>query len=177
METKWIIFHEKFSSLGQKMDFYLTTSASTFPCSQITWQCKVRCHSDTSFPMFCVFPYSYHYETWPKKSISVLLFRIMSMYDFYAVTCLNTLKMNKLMNHFSRKSIRFIYDAISSNRERVGNFRIFWGPLPNLRTTLTLSIKIKQRVLICIKFKLFRKSAMLRNSKHCCHIERDAQCP
>jgi hypothetical protein len=30
--TKWIVFHEKFSSLDRKIDFYLSTSAITFPC-------------------------------------------------------------------------------------------------------------------------------------------------
>ena len=29
-ETKQILFHEKFSSLDKKMDFYLTTSTSTY---------------------------------------------------------------------------------------------------------------------------------------------------
>ena len=33
LETKQIIFHEKFDNLDRKMDFYLATSAtSTFPC-------------------------------------------------------------------------------------------------------------------------------------------------
>ena len=31
-----MILHEKFASWAQKMDLYLTTSASTFPCFQIT---------------------------------------------------------------------------------------------------------------------------------------------
>ena len=37
LETKKIIFLEKFSSSDRKMDFYLTTSASTLPCFQIIW--------------------------------------------------------------------------------------------------------------------------------------------
>ena len=41
---KVIIFHEKFGSLGRKMDFYMTTSASYFPCFQITWQTKSSYH-------------------------------------------------------------------------------------------------------------------------------------
>ena len=32
LETKNITFNEKFSNLGRKMNFYLTTSASTFSC-------------------------------------------------------------------------------------------------------------------------------------------------
>ena len=30
LKTKYIIFHEKFDNLDRKMDFYLTTRASTF---------------------------------------------------------------------------------------------------------------------------------------------------
>ena len=39
-QTKFFYFMriEKFISLGRKMDFYLSTSASTFPCFQITWK-------------------------------------------------------------------------------------------------------------------------------------------
>ena len=36
LDPKKIILNEKFASLAQKMDFYLTFSASTFPCFQIT---------------------------------------------------------------------------------------------------------------------------------------------
>ena len=39
-KTKQIIFHDKFSSSDWKMDFYLTTSASTLPRFQITWIVK-----------------------------------------------------------------------------------------------------------------------------------------
>ena len=38
LKTKYIIFHKKFSSSDRKMDFYLTTSASTLPRFQITWK-------------------------------------------------------------------------------------------------------------------------------------------
>ena len=31
------MFHEKFDNWNRKMDLYLTTSASTFPCFQINW--------------------------------------------------------------------------------------------------------------------------------------------
>ena len=37
LKTKSIIFCEKFHNLKRKMDFYLTTSVSTFPCFQINW--------------------------------------------------------------------------------------------------------------------------------------------
>ena len=37
LETKQIIFHEKFSSFYRKINFYSTISASTFPCFQITF--------------------------------------------------------------------------------------------------------------------------------------------
>ena len=36
-KTKLIIFHEKFSSFGKKMDVYFTTSAVNFSCFQTTW--------------------------------------------------------------------------------------------------------------------------------------------
>ena len=38
LEPKLIILHEKFASLAPKIDFYLTTSASSVPCFQITWR-------------------------------------------------------------------------------------------------------------------------------------------
>ena len=34
------MFNEKFASLAQKKDFYLTTIASTFPCFQIAWKLR-----------------------------------------------------------------------------------------------------------------------------------------
>ena len=37
LEPKKIIVNEKFASLAQKMDFYLTSSVSSFSCFQITY--------------------------------------------------------------------------------------------------------------------------------------------
>ena len=37
LEPKKIILNEKFASLARKMDFYLTISASTFPCFYIIY--------------------------------------------------------------------------------------------------------------------------------------------
>ena len=38
LKTKLTLFHEKFCSSDRKMDFYLTTGASTLPRIQITWK-------------------------------------------------------------------------------------------------------------------------------------------
>ena len=37
------MFHEKFDNLDRKMDFYLTTRASTFPCFQIKLELAESC--------------------------------------------------------------------------------------------------------------------------------------
>ena len=37
LELNYIKLNEKFASLARKMDFYLTTSGSIFPCFKINW--------------------------------------------------------------------------------------------------------------------------------------------
>ena len=37
LEAKYDIFHEILSTFNRKMDFYFTTSPSSFLCFQITW--------------------------------------------------------------------------------------------------------------------------------------------
>ena len=37
LEAKYDIFHEILSTFNRKMDFYFTTSHSSFLCFQITW--------------------------------------------------------------------------------------------------------------------------------------------
>ena len=38
LEAKYDIFHEILSTFNRKMDFYFTTSPSSFLCFQITWK-------------------------------------------------------------------------------------------------------------------------------------------
>ena len=106
-----MIFHEKFSSSDRKMDFCLTTSASTLPRFQITWlslqpiQAQQYCS--------CNIIDNYVGSLWAAKHCSNLLHSRLIIFDLVPSRALSHILRSKIIHSVTAVYVCLIYMALS----------------------------------------------------------------